>query len=61
MHSVAVQPRPALSPPARTGSLEPGPEVLAVLVAANVEDGGEEAGHEAPDADTDIIVDNGDN
>ena len=53
--------RPPNSPRPVPDSLYPPPDLLSIPRAANIEDGWKKAGKNAPDADTDILVDLGDN
>ena len=53
--------RPPNSPRPVPDPLYQPPDLLCILRAANIEDGWKKAGKNAPDADTDILVDLGDN
>ena len=55
LKSQPYSPKPVPDPPQLP------PDLLSILCAANVEDGWKKAGKNAPDANTDILVDLGDN
>ena len=60
INSIVLKRQP-LSPEPVPDPLYPPPDLLSILSAANIEDGWKKAGKNAPDADTDILVNLGDN
>ena len=60
INSIILKRQP-LSPKPFPNSLYPPPDLLSIPRAANIENGWKKAGKNAPDADTDILVNLGDN